>query len=450
MDKKSKTKEKVVCLNMCYKKESVINVKYEEIKNLLTPLSIVLFCGSDWVSKIITGISAEQMSDKEEKQFGVWTHVGILVNKEVMPFLPNIQNIEWGCLEMTCSGKLAGDPTPDLVTGKGKFGVQVRDLVGLLQTYPGKIAILPLSFVPYQISDNQKIHSFSTTNTSSFEEEWTYLEKRLSRSKDKNTKSIDPNNNNNNNINQKSKKTESLEEIFKTPSEYTSKTESQNTTESNKTETEKVEKSGSLDKSSSSKNVSFEKHQQESKNSSIEKKKAFDENQKKLKDIGCLFDKKEGDSENFQIIVFQNEKNNMESNRENIPIDQKNIQSKSPSSIEELLNVRNQIPSIHLLSKHELVEHLSSIWDRYKDIYYQLNILRIIASAVPKLRFIRKFFSKKSSWKMCSDFAASVYQDLGYLPKQMNTENVIPTDFIIDADQEINPHLFLPYLLIIK
>jgi hypothetical protein len=42
------------------------------------------------------------------------------------------------------SGPLAGDPVPDIETGKFKFGTQVRDLKSLLATYDGEIYVVPL------------------------------------------------------------------------------------------------------------------------------------------------------------------------------------------------------------------------------------------------------------------------------------------------------------------
>lgn len=274
---------------------------YHDIKNDLTPLSIVLFRGNDFISKIIGKIESLDMKDEKENIYGVWSHVGLLVNRQVMPFVPNIKNCKWAVWEMTCSGKIAGDETPDIATGKGKFGVQVRDLESVLKTYPGSVAILPLKFIPY------------------------------ANKKDSNSK-------------------------------Y---------------------------------------------NSSYEKK----EEQQQEEEISSM----------IEII-------------------------KDP-----LFTLENPPPQIILSRSDILVEKLEKLYNHYNTFHYQYNPFRLFASAFSCIRWLRKFMFTMPDWKMCSDFVASVFIDIGFMSKDLvNSENTLPIDFISDSDGEINTHLFSSKIIILK
>lgn len=81
----------------------------------------------------------------------------------------------------------------------------------------------------------------------------------------------------------------------------------------------------------------------------------------------------------------------------------------------------------------------------HRSTWYQLNFIRflfsisiirfrLLSSALPFLRFVRVFFPFSKYWKMCSDIVASFYKHIGVLPEEVNTEDVIPEDFISDAD----------------
>jgi len=93
-----------------------------------------------------------------------------------------------------------------------------------------------------------------------------------------------------------------------------------------------------------------------------------------------------------------------------------------------------------------LKEKLSKAYDEYKEKIYPINILDILASLYPELRDLRKKmksmfhkFFEKDSFMFCSEFAASLYKDLGVITdktdgvedgKVLDHENVIPVDFL--------------------
>lgn len=107
----------------------------------LEPLSLVLFRGDGFVSEII--MDAESFyTDKE-----LYSHCGILVNTQVLEIKNGIEG-EWYVYELTCSGKIANDPTPNIETGSPRFGTQIRPLKSLLTSYPGSIAVLSLKSNP--------------------------------------------------------------------------------------------------------------------------------------------------------------------------------------------------------------------------------------------------------------------------------------------------------------
>lgn len=104
-------------------------------------------------------------------------------------------------------------------------------------------------------------------------------------------------------------------------------------------------------------------------------------------------------------------------------------------------------------SSAALKEKLSQAYDKYHDKTYQINILDLLASLYPDLREVRdafqkvlKHFLKEDSFMFCSEFAASLYKDLGIINdltdgkadgQVLDPENVVPVDFLgFDTDTE--------------
>jgi len=102
-------------------------VKFSEIKHEIKPFDLILFRGSELVSDTIAFIEKYFIGD------GSWTHVGMAVTTDVLPIKNGIDGKLY-ILESTMSGKL-GDGVNNVETGKGDFGVQIRDLEHVIDKY---------------------------------------------------------------------------------------------------------------------------------------------------------------------------------------------------------------------------------------------------------------------------------------------------------------------------
>lgn len=125
--------------------------KFEDIEEQLEPLSVVLFRGQGFFSNLI--VNVEKLSNAVSPYR--FSHCGILVTKDLFPLVKNLQPKTFYVYEMTCSGKIASDETPDIETGKPKFGVQLRDFKSVLQSYPGSIAVLKLKNNPLKVQEGE-------------------------------------------------------------------------------------------------------------------------------------------------------------------------------------------------------------------------------------------------------------------------------------------------------
>jgi hypothetical protein len=101
---------------------------YEEIKETLQPFDLVFFKGSDFVSNSIRHLQ------KLNKTDGVFSHVGMVVNTAVLPCIRNSRPGEWYIWESTMSGRW-NDGIPDVETGEGYFGTQIRSLDAVVDAY---------------------------------------------------------------------------------------------------------------------------------------------------------------------------------------------------------------------------------------------------------------------------------------------------------------------------
>lgn len=106
---------------------------YENIKNQIKPFDLIFFKGGEIISKGIRLIQKTMLGIENKKD--VWSHVGIVVTKELFDdprILPNKLYIS----ESTLSGKLA-DGIKN-IDNKAFFGVQIRELDLLVQKYANK------------------------------------------------------------------------------------------------------------------------------------------------------------------------------------------------------------------------------------------------------------------------------------------------------------------------
>ena len=102
-------------------------IKYKDIKNEIKPLDLLVFKGGEVVSTAIRLLEQLQVGNKD------WSHVGIVINTDLLPNIPNGKKNKLYILESGMSGDLNdGVPTTD---GKVVLGVQVRDLEEVIKGY---------------------------------------------------------------------------------------------------------------------------------------------------------------------------------------------------------------------------------------------------------------------------------------------------------------------------
>lgn len=112
----------------------VSDVKTESLSAFVkhaVPFTLLVFQGADLVSKTIRVLSKMNMGDDR------FSHAGILITAECCPFVPNLQPGRLYVWESTFSHNVPGykDTVPDVPSGRGRFGVQIRDLQDLMPLY---------------------------------------------------------------------------------------------------------------------------------------------------------------------------------------------------------------------------------------------------------------------------------------------------------------------------
>jgi hypothetical protein len=139
----------------------IIDKKWCDLIKIIQPLDLVLFSGNDIISSTIKTLQNKKLN------IGAFSHVGVIVNSEILPHIKEIQKNEWYIWESTSSLRLPGfeNEVPDIF-GDHKIGVQIRNLKKVLDIYNGNIYIGKLKDNPthcfgYQIytssSNNQSI-----------------------------------------------------------------------------------------------------------------------------------------------------------------------------------------------------------------------------------------------------------------------------------------------------
>ena len=107
--------------------------QYSEIKDQIKPLDLLLFRGNDFISDTI-------------KEFewllegcGEFSHAGLVVDNKILPFVSQLKDDHLYVWESTMSGSCDGynksGGVPDIEIGKGRFGVQIRDLEDVIISY---------------------------------------------------------------------------------------------------------------------------------------------------------------------------------------------------------------------------------------------------------------------------------------------------------------------------
>lgn len=140
--KRKTTKSKII--KSISTQNGIIFRQYLDSTALFRNFAVVLFSGSEFVSKCIKTLEKLESNGCYSTLYKIWSHCGVLLSGEFVEH-PNARLDRWYVMEMTCSGKFANDSTVDIMTGAGKFGLQIRDLEQVCETYKGDICILNLT-----------------------------------------------------------------------------------------------------------------------------------------------------------------------------------------------------------------------------------------------------------------------------------------------------------------
>jgi hypothetical protein len=111
---------------------------------MIRPFDLILFRGADFISDSIRKLQ------KIASTKGEFSHVGIVVNTDILPNIKNAVPGKWYIWESTMSGKL-NDGINDVETGEAFFGTQIRSLDEIIEKY-SKNPKTKISFA--QLSNN--------------------------------------------------------------------------------------------------------------------------------------------------------------------------------------------------------------------------------------------------------------------------------------------------------
>jgi len=141
---------------MDLKLDNIERQSYLEIKDRIKPLDLLLFRGKGKPSEFIQWIQETTLGN------GIFSHCGMVVNKELMPWLKFLQPDTLYVWESTLSIPIGDfvDGVPDVETNKGRFGVQIRPLYQVIKAYTdveeeAYVAWSPLLDSPW-VEENKK------------------------------------------------------------------------------------------------------------------------------------------------------------------------------------------------------------------------------------------------------------------------------------------------------
>lgn len=123
------------------------------LSNDMMPLDPILFRGTDLVSNTILMIEDASDSTDAEAPF---THIGLLVNRDLLPNIKQLLPNRWYVWESTMSKSIGAvyqaGPT-DVESNQGRLGVQIRDLEDVLSSYAqtGQVAWAKLHDNPWRL-----------------------------------------------------------------------------------------------------------------------------------------------------------------------------------------------------------------------------------------------------------------------------------------------------------
>lgn len=98
----------------------------------IRPLDLILFRGSDPFSHTIMDV------ERSLGYSGDFSHSAIVVTREILPWFDKLKHDKIYIWESTCSWRYVTDGTPDVLSGKTKLGVQIRDFKKVKKQYLAK------------------------------------------------------------------------------------------------------------------------------------------------------------------------------------------------------------------------------------------------------------------------------------------------------------------------
>jgi hypothetical protein len=105
---------------------------YSQLQPKIQPLDLILFQGADFVSQAIRKVELKTRGD------GDFSHVGLVVTSDILPDVKELVPGRLYVWESTFSGQIGSiykDSVLNAETGKGTFGVQIRDLEEVITAY---------------------------------------------------------------------------------------------------------------------------------------------------------------------------------------------------------------------------------------------------------------------------------------------------------------------------
>lgn len=132
---------------------------YSILKSSFKPLDLLLFRGTDFISNSVCIVSRITTGD------GDFSHAGLLVNSELLPTVECLVPGKFYVWESTFSATDGilyhfTDGVPNIETGKGRLGVQIRDLEQVVKHYTaigGKVAWAPLIKNPWDTVNHNNL-----------------------------------------------------------------------------------------------------------------------------------------------------------------------------------------------------------------------------------------------------------------------------------------------------
>lgn len=94
---------------------------------VIAPLDLILFRGVDLISRVV------EVAERKEIGCDRFSHVGIIVNSEILPSIRELEPGKFYIWESTSTDKK--DPVVDVEDGKHHFGVQIRPLEDAVKIY---------------------------------------------------------------------------------------------------------------------------------------------------------------------------------------------------------------------------------------------------------------------------------------------------------------------------